>query len=133
MAKGKKTGGRDWPKGYCPNPLGGAAGNPFLQLVKGVNKTKLAELGKLLMEKNYDELEILANNPQTNGLVGAAASAICKAHRTGDWEKLDSLLNRIVGKPIEKVEIEGFQSFVDIIAGAAGKKLNGPRDETSGD
>lgn len=125
MAKGRKTGGRDVVKGQVLNPKGRPPMSAERKLVRDLTREQLAELGKLIIERNYDELEAIASSKQSNILMMMIASALCRSARTGNWDDCEALITRIVGKPKEEpidINIQGFQAFVDIIGQAAAKR-----------
>ena len=124
----KKTGRRPtnpFPKNNNLNPNGRPPLSPELKLVRNLTQEQLAQLGKLMLEKNYDELELIANSPQSNALLAMIASAIAKAVRSGNWEQAEFLMQRIVGKPKENLEVtlRGAESFAQLMAAVCDKKF----------
>lgn len=107
MAKGKKTGGRNIKKGQVLNPLGGKAHCPETKVLRSLSRTQLKEILRMVLTKNIDELQALAQEPSTPLFQAAAASAALKAYSTGDWEYLEGPLARILGKVKEEVHISG--------------------------
>lgn len=126
----RKATGRPFAKGCKPGP-GQPPMSEELKLVRNLTQEQLAQLGKLLLAKNYDELEAIANSPQSNVLIAIIAGSAVKAARTQDWEKIETLMHRIVGKPRETLDVNlrGVLSFADLVADAAGgRRGNGPKD-----
>ena len=105
MAKGFKTGGRDFVKGKPGGPGRGhlsPEAKQFRKLtadefIKRVNKYFFLTEQQILQlqkeKKTPDLLDLYIRNSILNGL------------KKGDYHTLDCMLNRIIGRPSEKVEL----------------------------
>lgn len=81
---------KHWPKGVSGNPLG----KPKQLLTK--DKVK-SVLGKFC-DMSIAELQAVANNPNAKMLEVMVANIMIKAAETGDYSRLDFILNRSIGK-----------------------------------
>jgi hypothetical protein len=107
MAKGRKTGGRDFKPGVVTNPRGGGAHNPSLKAVRRLSQMQIAELGTMILEGNIDSLKAVEKDPAASVLKVMIASVSIKAINKGDHSALAAILDRIVGKPKQVVEMSG--------------------------
>lgn len=117
MAKGIKTGGRDFKPGGVGNPLGGGAHNPELNRVRRMTKEEVSEVGALILSKDLEALqEIVASASNKNANYDPKkysvlkiwfASIAVKAIQKGDPLALNAILNRIVGKVPEEIKHTG--------------------------
>ena len=105
MAKGKKTGGRDIKKGDVLNPRGAASHNPDLKAVRRMTHDDVSEVGQLIVEGNIEKLKSAKDDPSSSVLKVWFCSVAIKAIDRGDAGALSVLLDRIVGKVKEKVEV----------------------------
>lgn len=107
MAKGRKTGGRDFKKGQSGNPLGGQLLNRDLIIVRRMTHQELADMGDILLQKSgtLEHLEELITSPETSYVKKIFASVALRAIRSGDYHAMEALLNRIIGRVKEKIEI----------------------------
>lgn len=100
-------------KGQSGNPLGGKLANPELRAIKRLTSIEVAEIGKLVISKNSAKLKAMiedsANNPESkhSALKIWIATVAYKGIKKGDAHALDILLNRLIGKVKDKIEITG--------------------------
>lgn len=66
-----------------------------------------ARLYESLLIKSSAELERIARDKAEPGIVSALAYSILKVHETGNFEKIDKVLNRIIGRPKDTLQIIG--------------------------
>lgn len=122
MAKGKKTGGRDFKPGVVTNPLGGGAHNPNLRRVKRLTKEAVAEIGELILNNDLEALQAVVDSaakskggqpnptydPKKHSVLEIWFAAIAvKAIQKGDPLALNAILNRITGKVPEEIKHSG--------------------------
>lgn len=106
MARGMKTGGRDFKPGH---PYAGGR-PPLPPEVKEARKLTAAELIRELtrrLRNNKGELEALIDNPETPMLTVIVCRVIKQAGDNGNIPSIELVLNRILGKVPDKVEIDG--------------------------
>lgn len=107
MAKGKKTGGRNFEPGNKANPKGGGAISPITRAIRKITKEHLEDIADLILDSNLEGLKALASDPNASVLKVWIAKAAAEGIRKGDIYSLESLLNRLLGKPKERVELSG--------------------------
>lgn len=106
MAKGRKTGGKDWLKGKP----GGPGRKPLLPEIKDLPAFDKPTFNRYLNEavNATDEESRIVINDSEAPRIRKWLHAICiKGNREGDMSKLDALLNRAIGKVKEEVSIGG--------------------------
>jgi len=100
MARGKKTGGRN----FLPGNPGRPKTDPNVRLIKRLTTDKIIEGISRIVHMTVDELKQLATNPQATGLELALGKILVEAIKTGDHQRIEFLMNRTVGKVTEKIE-----------------------------
>lgn len=136
MAKkrGIKTGGRDWVPGQSGNPNGQPKVPLKLREFQSMAKKEIVEEFQYLWSMTEsDLLEIIRIKPGNyedqpggakpdleknieieNGVPAVRkfiARAIMKAVRTGDMTHIDQILNRVIGKVKEEIDLNSNMSF----------------------
>lgn len=111
------------PKEFIDNMFKpGQSGNPGGQTkgamrIKKLSKEQFAEVVDLIIQGNLEELKALAQNPKATVLKQYVAKAVDEGMKRGDWGMLNSLLDRLIGKPKEDVQLSVLRRVV--------KKLDG--------
>ena len=96
MAKGRKTGGRDFQKGY--KPPGGRPKHPEdILKVRPLTNVEFQAILNSYLTMDKDELKALAEAPGTPMLRVIMANLILSAGK-GDQFRLEFMLNRLIGK-----------------------------------
>lgn len=102
MARGKKTGGKNWQPGQSGNPAGGP-GLP--QDLRDTRKMTSADVTRILtMLMDLSPTERLAYQPKTT-LEEIVLSLVGKAIEDGCTNRLNLLFDRIIGKVKDKLEV----------------------------
>lgn len=114
MAK-KETGytvGRNKPpvhgrikKGEVRNPLGARAHDPFKRRLKHLTTEELRDVACLVINGNIEELKAIAKDPATSALKVWLCSVALKGIARGDVHSLDKLLERLIGKVPQAVNV----------------------------
>lgn len=125
MAKGKKTGGRDFVKGVCANRNGPWGKNPPDDETKELLKQKRLEYpAKMaeLLSKSSDDIQRICSTyykrksdpdyidekvGEIDAFQSFVAAIIIGGIERGDHKRLQFLLDRIIGKVKDKVEHSG--------------------------
>jgi hypothetical protein len=105
VAIGKKTGGRDVKVGQVLNPRGAGAHDPIVKRIRKLSQEELHEVGSMLLHRKFTDIEKLAENEDANGLKRVLASVILSAERGGNMAKFNALLDRLIGKVSDRVDI----------------------------
>lgn len=101
MAKGKKTGGRNFVKGVVTNPKGRPPEDPEYKKLKNYTKEKIVLLMNKVMGLNLLEMKAIIANPETDATELAFIKIMSETIRTGDYSRLNFYLDRTIG-PIAK-------------------------------
>lgn len=96
MAKGRKTGGRDFQKGKIPTG-GRPKDPPDIAKVKALTNTEFMAIMNVYLAMDQVELEALVETPGVPMIRVIIANLILKAG-AGDHFKLEFMLNRLIGK-----------------------------------
>lgn len=120
MAKGNKTGGKDFKPGQSGNPNGRPPIPEDIKSARQLNQVEFERTVNSLMEKNKEQLTAILKDPKTPALVMLVARIVRTAMWSADTKRLDFLLNRMVGKPRtqEPLKPGGSQdvlTFIDLV------------------
>lgn len=105
MAKGTKTGGRDFAPGVSGNPAGRPPAPPDVRAVRTLTQSEIERIANELLEKTRDELKAILDDPRTPAKVAMFARLIKTATYSSDQKRLRFLLDRIVGQVDTKVPV----------------------------
>ncbi len=121
MAKGKKTGGKDFTAGQAGGP-----GRPILPIdikqARELNKESLERLLNRYIYMTPGEIGASLSNANTPYIDRIVAQILMQAAEKGDHQRLDFILTRLVGKVKEQVEVTGTTSHF-IISRPDGSKV----------
>jgi hypothetical protein len=90
-----------------PNPLGRKLQDPAMRKLAKLTKEELVEVGSLILKGEIKNLKKLAVDTEATVLQRMVASVAVRIMGKGDMHALDLLLNRLIGKVKEEVEITG--------------------------
>jgi hypothetical protein len=99
--------------GNCANPLGRKAHNSDTARIRGLTAREIVEVGSTLLNGNVTDLVKITGDkktppdPNASALKVWIARVAVKGITRGDGSALDLLLNRIVGKVPNAVEVSG--------------------------
>jgi len=113
-----KNGGKIniWDKGESGNPKGRPK-KPVLQMkVEGYKLAEINDTIQMMVGMTAGELLKVWENPKATILERTIASALRKSIEKGNLDSVETLLNRVYGKPNEKLDIT-----------TDGEKINEPR------
>lgn len=106
MAKGMKTGGKNWVKGQSGNPNGAAVHNPVVKAVRALTKERVAEIIEEILTTDPADAAEMRGKAKTV-MEAWLMAGIQKAVRNGDLVPLNALLDRLIGKVKDQVENSG--------------------------
>jgi hypothetical protein len=92
-------------KGEVRNPNGGRAHNGLKAQLKKLTTKELSDMIELVMTKPVSELQKIAMNPNEISLKVGIASAMVRMINKGDFETLEKMLQRVVGKVKDEVDL----------------------------
>lgn len=116
MAKGKKTGGRNFEPGICPNPNGRPPITPEVKALRGLTHEHIKDVMDLLVDQEFEKLREMAKDTSLPALKLLYIRAVLRAVETGDLANIEIVLNRVLGKPKERIEHSGAITLESIIA-----------------
>lgn len=105
MAKGKKTGGRDFTPGVVTNPHGRPPMPPELKAVRKLNRHEVEICLSKIIKMGDAEREFIILDPESSGMEKITARIVTEAIKCGDEKRLGFLFDRLVGKVQDKVEV----------------------------
>lgn len=103
MAKGKKTGGRNFSK---DNPGGKRKLPPEIKAARKITTENYIAVVNKLLNMSINGLSEISRNKDSNSLEACVAAAILFTHKMGDPARLEYLLNRAIGKVKDTMEIK---------------------------
>lgn len=101
----KRPRGKPFEPGNRANPLGAGAHNPDLKRVRHLTQEAVADMGAMILEQNLDALRAIKDDPTAPVLKVWFAAIAVRAISKGDATALGPVLDRIVGRVKEKVEV----------------------------
>lgn len=93
--------------GQSGNPQGGKLHDPALKQIKNMTKDELKKVANLVIQGSMENLQLLARHEEATVLQKMLASVCLRVVVNGDMGALDTLLNRLVGKVKDEVEMSG--------------------------
>lgn len=110
MAIGKKTGGRDWLPGESGNPNGRKPIPEDIKAIRKLTHDQIADVMETLLTTTEGGLTDLLNDPETPVLKKWIAKVAQKGLTHGDAARLETLLNRTVGKVPDVLKVPGLSA-----------------------
>ena len=109
MAKGKKTGGKDFAPGHG---VGRPKLPPDLKAAQQLTNARLRELLNGFLYMTPAQLTERLESPEVTMLEGFVGSILQKGVLLGDQARLNFLFDRLVGKVTDKVEVSQPKPFI---------------------
>lgn len=100
----KRIVGRPIQKGQVLNPRGAGAHDPGLKAARKLSREQVAELGSLLLDKSYEELELMAADKKNKGTIYFILRQMMSAGK-GSGKAFDRIFDRIVGKVQDDIKV----------------------------
>jgi hypothetical protein len=103
-----KNGGKvmQWEKGESGNPKGRPKKLVPSMKIEGYKLTEINDTIQSIISMNMDDLKKVWNDPNATILEKTVAGALRKSLEKGNLESVETLLNRVYGKPKEKLDVE---------------------------
>jgi len=107
MANNKPPIGRRFQPGQSGNPLGAAAHNKVHKALRRMTKDEIVELGTLLLDSNISAINEIMKDPSSSAARVWLCTIIVNGIKKGDANSLDIILDRIIGRQKNEVELSG--------------------------
>lgn len=107
MAKGAKTGGKNFAKGKSGNPSGRPPLPAELKALRSVTNESIKDIMDLVLDRNIEEVKKIAESKKEPTLKVWLAKGVVVAAATGNMGALDPILNRILGKVPDAIKTTG--------------------------
>lgn len=101
MAKGRKTGGRNFEKGSCPNPGGRPAMPEALKKLQKNSRVVIMEAMLGMILKPVHEVEAIAESNKSASMIALLASVMTKGISMGCNTRAQFFMNYMIGKPLD--------------------------------
>jgi hypothetical protein len=107
MAIGKKTGGRDWQKGFAPNPNGRPKVPAEIKQLRQINANETTKILNKFILMQYEELVEFVKAKQGTAIEMLVGTILLSGIKEGDQGRLGFFLDRLIGKTPENVNVNG--------------------------
>lgn len=101
---------KPFPAGQSGNPSGRPKVAPELIAIKNLTEKELIEIGNLVIKGNIQALKDVQKDPEATVIKVMIAAVAVKIISKGDMGALDVLLNRLVGKVKDKLDIKSLNT-----------------------
>jgi len=98
---------KHWVKGQSGNPAGAKAHDPLKRALKRITQPEVHDVMTMILGCDLEGLQAVTKDKSSSVLRVWVASAAVKAINKGDLGALEILLNRLHGKPQERVKLSG--------------------------
>lgn len=100
-----KTGGRDWKPGQSGNPIGTTKEDHELRKIRHITKDQIKDILSLIAGATHEEMEAILEKPETTALTMMIVKIYMTIAEKGDMHAFDVLLNRVIGKVKDELDI----------------------------
>lgn len=91
-------------KGEVRNPEGSRAHDPYRRELKKFTSTYLTEVIDAAVMGNLEALQAIVKNPKSPAIQVGVARVLYNGIRDGDWDIIEKILARIIGKVPDKID-----------------------------
>lgn len=124
MARGRKTGGKNFKAGQSGNPKGRPPLPVDLKEARELNREELERIINRFLYMTKDEVKAYSQAGTATTLELMVIGLIGKAITHGDHHRLGFIAERLIGKVKQPVEVSATSSLADLVRAAEG----GPGD-----
>lgn len=101
-----------WKKGQSGNPSGSVPYPPEIKRIHKFTADELKEMISVLLYATSAECEALAADPNAPKIKKIMATILLKAYEHGSMGQLDMVLNRVIGKVKDDVDVRVFKPSI---------------------
>jgi hypothetical protein len=94
-----------WEKGESGNPKGRPKKLVPSMKIEGYKLTEINDTIQSIISMTVEELKMIWDNPNSTILEKTVAGALRKSLEKGNLESVETLINRVYGKPKEKLDL----------------------------
>lgn len=93
-------------KGQVLNPLGAGAHNKALQALRKFGQKEYSDIIEYALTNNLRALQKVIKDPETPAIKVGVAKALLNAINFSDWNVINQIAERLVGRPAQKIELK---------------------------
>ena len=101
---------RPFKKGVSGNPAGGKKHNPELKAIKNLTQKELIDVSNMVLKGTMEELLDIREDSESTVLQRMLAAVAVRVMKKGDMHAMDILLNRMIGKVKDKIDVNNLNS-----------------------
>lgn len=131
MAEEKVRPAHLYKPGQSGNPKGRPKEPAELKKLRLLTRAELVEIGNLIIKGSVEELQKIGSNPKATVIQAMIASVAWRAIKRGDTSALDSILNRMIGKVKDELDVNANVSSrgsVKVFMPSNGRELPAPAE-----
>jgi hypothetical protein len=110
---------KPFPPGVSGNPSGRPKVPESEKILRKLSREQFAGMAEMIVLGEWTMIAAMAENENETGLKRLIAQCLVKAHFRGDWLVVDKLLDRLIGKPKEDIEVTHFRRVVRKLDGTS--------------
>lgn len=110
-------------KGQSGNPQGGRAHNPASKALRNLTIDSYREIIELVMTGNLGELRKLSESRTVPAIQVGVARAFLKALNRGDYDIIERIAQRIIGKIPEVIKVQSTNTNINATAGKIDRSI----------
>lgn len=124
MAKGKKTGGRNFEKGNVPVGNGRPRLPDEIKQIRKLTTAEFIERFNKYLYMDRDEIRALAEKRSVEVIDLCILNSLIRCIKDGDYATLDKMMDRIIERAPLKVLTTGVHEFVSEVGSAKAKLIS---------
>lgn len=125
----EKSGGRPFPPGNNLNPAGRPRVDAPLKIMNKLTALDFMEDASLLWRTSQTELAEIIKDPHERAGRKIIASVMLHAIKNGDASRMSAILDRLIGRPKEYVNLSGSLGKIDPNEIISLEQINQKREE----
>lgn len=98
--------------GQSGNPSGRPKLDPDIKRLRGLTRDQFKDLANIILTGTQEDLQRLLDQPETSMLTQWICRVALSGAERGDYRTLDELLNRLIGKVKDEVDVNLIRPYV---------------------